>query len=215
MPKSKKNIRKSGQKTLGRRLIPWVLLTLLLFIVGLIIGNLNSGVDKQSPAVDKETVPQQTRNIILYFAAQDGQSLVAESATIDDCIEDEDCLLQTVRALIAGPGEDLVAVLPDQVKVLGVSIEESLITLNLSSELIAAHPGGTQSELLTVYALANTLAANFPHLRQLQILVEGTPVDTIKGHVDLRYPVYPDFSFVEEGASPIGELITLPEESDE
>jgi len=50
--------------------------------------------------------------------------------------------------------------------------------------------------LLTVYALANTVAVNFPHLRQLRILVEGAAVETLKGHVDLRQPLVPDFSLV-------------------
>jgi hypothetical protein len=30
--------------------------------------------------------------------------------------------------------------------------------------------------------------------------VEGTPVATLKGHVDLRQPINPDFSLVEEGS---------------
>jgi len=50
------------------------------------------------------------------------------------------------------------------------------------------------SELLTVQALANTLAANFPHIRQIRILIEGEPVQTLKGHVDLRGPIAAEFS---------------------
>jgi hypothetical protein len=50
--------------------------------------------------------------------------------------------------------------------------------------------------LLTVYALADTVAVNFPHLRQLRILIEGGAVETLKGHVDLRQPLAPDFSLI-------------------
>ena len=56
-------------------------------------------------------------------------------------------------------------------------------------------PGGSLPELLTIYGLADTIAENFPHLRQVRILVEGEPVATLKGHVDLREAVKADFSF--------------------
>jgi hypothetical protein len=76
------------------------------------------------------------------------------------------------------------------------------VNVDFSQELISAHPGGTQSELLTIYGLADTLAVNFPHLRQMRVLVDGVPVATLKGHVDLRQPISPDFSLVEEGMAP-------------
>jgi hypothetical protein len=47
---------------------------------------------------------------------------------------------------------------------------------------------------LTAYGLANTLVVNFPHIRQVRLLVEGRPLETLKGHVDLREPLPADFS---------------------
>jgi hypothetical protein len=58
--------------------------------------------------------------------------------------------------------------------------------------------------------LADTLAVNFPHLRQVLIKVEGASVTTLKGHVDLRQPIIPDFSLVEEGLAPVGKMSGLP-----
>jgi hypothetical protein len=49
--------------------------------------------------------------------------------------------------------------------------------------------------LLTVYGVANTLAVNFPHLRQVRFLVAGQDVETLRGHVDLRAPVPADFRY--------------------
>jgi hypothetical protein len=96
-----------------------------------------------------------------------------------------------------------------------VTVTNSLVSVDFSQELIAAHPGGTQSELLTVYGLADTVAVNFPHLRQVQISVEGSPVATLKGHVDLRQPVNPDFSLVQEDLSPAGKMTSMPSGRDE
>jgi hypothetical protein len=93
-------------------------------------------------------------------------------------------------------------------------VEGSLVSLDFDAGFISGHPGGTQSELLTVYALANTLATNFPHLRQVRILVAGVPIETIKGHVDLRQPVTPDYSLVKEASAPAGDLSRVPARSE-
>jgi spore germination protein GerM len=165
--------------------------------------------------VAEDLSSQRTREVILYFASTDGQSLVAETRKINECQLDEDCLRDTVEALIAGPQSDLVPILPDQVSLHAISVDDSLVSLDFSQELIAAHPGGTQSELLTIYGLADTLTVNFPHLRQVQILVDGAQATTLKGHVDLRLPINPDFSLVEEGMAPTGKMINLPVGRDE
>ena len=56
------------------------------------------------------------------------------------------------------------------------------------------------SELLSVYSVVDTLAVNFPYLRQVRFLVEGQPVATLKGHVDLRQPLAPDFNLTRSAA---------------
>jgi len=165
--------------------------------------------------VATDTASHLSREVVLYFASSDGQTLIAETRAIKECQLDEDCLRDTILALISGPESGLVPILPASVVLRGVTVVDSLVNVDFSEELIAAHPGGTQSELLTVYGLADTLTVNFPHLRQVQILVEGSPVSTLKGHVDLRQPIYPDFTLVEEGLVPVGNLTNLPAERKE
>ena len=70
----------------------------------------------------------------------------------------------------------------------GVKEDGSTALVDFSKDLIAGHPGGSVAELLTVYGLADTLAENFPHIRQVRILIDGEPVETIKGHIYLRQP---------------------------
>lgn len=205
-----KNHQGEKQKRLGRQLTPWLILVAIVFIVGLVIGTLQTGKTPEEAVTVVDVPPSAAREVILYFSSADGQTLLAEPRQIAGCELDEDCLTSTVQALIDGPSGDMVPILPSRTTLLGLAVEGSLVQVDFSRELIDAHPGGTQSELLTVYGLADTLTANFPHLRQVQILVEGSPVTTLKGHVDLRRPVYPDFSFVEEGAAPIGRMDSLP-----
>lgn len=198
------------KKSFRKRLLGWGLLVILVFSVGLVVGYLNTDEDSQPKPVAVETSTLPTREVILYFASADGQALVAETREIEDCQQNEDCLRTTVRALIAGSQDGLTAILPPQAKLHDVTVDGSLVNVDFSQELIAAHPGGTQSELLTIYGLADTLAVNFPHLRQLRVLVDGVPVATLKGHVDLRQPINPDFSLVEEGGAPVGRILSLP-----
>lgn len=157
--------------------------------------------------------PVATREIQLYFATPDGRALEAETRDIEDCPDDRSCMERILRELIKGPTGNLAPVLPAQVKVLGLVVEGDLVTADFSRELIDAHPGGSMSELLSVYGLVDTLAVNFPYIRQLRILVEGKPVETIKGHVDLRAPVAADFRWARTAESPAGlppELLQTP-----
>ncbi|HEY8497940.1 MAG TPA: GerMN domain-containing protein, partial [Limnochordales bacterium] len=61
--------------------------------------------------------------------------------------------------------------------------------------IIERHWGGTTGELLTVYGIVNTLT-QLPGIRQVQIVVEGRPVETLAGHVDLTQPLEADPSLV-------------------
>jgi hypothetical protein len=70
--------------------------------------------------------------------------------------------------------------------------------VDLSAEVVRAHPGGSLNELLTVYAIVNAVAANLPAVRRVQILVDGKEADTIAGHVDLRRPLTRNDSLVRE-----------------
>ncbi len=210
MTKSYHKPHKSQLNPWRKRLILFGAFVALVFCVGLVVGYLKPRTTSPVTPVAVDTSSQLTRDVVLYFASSDGQILVAETRPINECEFDEDCLRDTIQALISGPQSDLAPILPSQVKLRGVTAVDSLITVDFSQEMVAAHPGGTQSELLTVYGLADTLAVNFPHLRQVRILVEGAPVPTLKGHVDLRQPINPDFSLVEEGLAPVGKMTSLP-----
>ena len=70
--------------------------------------------------------------------------------------------------------------------------------VDLTPDVAFAHPGGSLSELLTVYALVNAVTANLPAVQRVQLLVDGKEVDTIAGHVDVRRPLARDASLVRE-----------------
>ena len=147
----------------------------------------------EAPTVQEE--PPRSREMLLYFGGADGEYLASETREITDCLEEVDCIRSAVQALVNGPVSDLVPILPAHAVVRDVAVDGGTAVIDFSRDLVSSHPGGSSSELLTVYGLVNSLAANFPHIRQVRILVDGEPVESLKGHVDLSRPVQADFSF--------------------
>ena len=68
--------------------------------------------------------------------------------------------------------------------------------VDLSPEVSSAHPGGSITELLTVYALVNAVTTNLSSVQRVQILIGGKEADTLAGHVVLRRPFERDASLV-------------------
>ena len=71
---------------------------------------------------------------------------------------------------------------------------EALLTLK---EFGAGHPGGTDDELLSIYAVVDALTTNLPSVKSVQLLVDGKEVETLAGHVDLGRPLEKNLEIVE------------------
>lgn len=134
------------------------------------------------------------RPVVLYFARADGLGLVAE---VHYVLPGQDGPMQRLQMLARGPrpGSDLAPVLPPGARPLGVTVEDGVATVNFSREIVERHWGGSTGELMTVYGIVNTLA-NVPGIQRVRILVEGKPVETLAGHVDLTQPLEADPSLV-------------------
>ncbi len=187
--------------------LKWGLMTLVL-VAGAIGGvflvrtTFQPVEQEAAPVVMEQEVAMQ--EFQLYFGSSKGTHLVAESRSLPACEAENTCVTRVFNELIAGPDNpDLLPVLPAEAQVVQVQQEAGVVLVDMSKEFFTRHPGGTLSELLTVYSLVNTLAENFPHLRQIRLLQEGEPQDTLKGHVSLKLPVVADFRFSDP---PLGEV---------
>ena len=169
-------------------------------LIGLLVGYGASWYYQQEQNTSKEVrvvinkdVP--VREIQLYFTEPGGAFLVPESYEIPACDEDQDCIHSLLAGLINGSQQKNLPVLPEETKILAVDVENDLVRVNFSRHLADFHPGGSLTELLSIYSLANSLNENFSYLRQLQILIEGEVHKTLKGHARIDQPIYADFSF--------------------
>jgi spore germination protein GerM len=94
--------------------------------------------------------------------------------------------------------EPLVSAIPPGTTLRTVFVtEKGQAFVDLSREVVTAHPGGTLNELLTVYTVVNALTTNLPAVTSVQVLVDGKEVDTLAGHIDLRRPLAKSVAWVQ------------------
>ncbi len=101
-----------------------------------------------------------------------------------------------IEAQLAAPPETLTSAIPQGTRLRTVFLTRAgEMYVDLSAELRQNHPGGTTSEILTVYAVVSALTSNLPAITSVQILIDGTEVDTLAGHLDLRRPIEQDLKW--------------------
>ena len=132
---------------------------------------------------ESETAPEQIGPSVVDVA-------YAESAS--------DQAREIVAAQIAPVAEPLLSAVPHGTQLRALFITDAgEAFVDLSRDVVTAHPGGSANELLTVYTLVNALTANLPAITAVQLLVDGKEVDTLAGHVDLKRPLVKNLSWVE------------------
>jgi spore germination protein GerM len=98
----------------------------------------------------------------------------------------------SLQELIAGPNASALRTLPAQVEIREVFIDDQgTAYVDFSEALSQTHPGGPWAEMLTLRSIMQTLVANVPEIKRVQILIEGREVETLAGHVDIRRPLDP------------------------
>lgn len=138
--------------------------------------------------------------VTLFFADEGGEGLVREGREIEPCDEPAACLESILEELINGPVGDLAPVLPVTGMFNSVTMEGNQATVDFAQELLDALPSGSSSELLAAYAVVNSLSFNYPQVQTVRFTVDGKPLETLRGHLDLRKPLVPDFT-LEKGAA--------------
>jgi spore germination protein GerM len=134
-----------------------------------------------------------TATITLYFPSSEGDELVAETREIVDTARPAERGTQVLVELLAGPQtEAALPAIPAGTTLRQLWIGKSGIAwADFSEELSTGMTGGSADELLTVYAIVDSLTANVPQIRRVGLLVGGRERDTLAGHVDIRRPLPP------------------------
>ncbi len=167
----------------------------------------------EAPAGDARPSPvapevQRSITVKLFFEAADRGGLVLEARTVPLSPDLGQQLRVVVEELVRGSSEGLLPPLSPETRVRDVFLSaEGVAYVDLSADVAKDTIGGTRAELLSVYAIVDSLAENFPAVKRVQILIDDHPVETLAGHVDLSRPLAPDLTLlaavaVEPAASP-------------
>jgi spore germination protein GerM len=153
------------------------------------------------PDAEQAAAKRERKEVVLYFSDANERFLVAEKRLIPKGKNTAAQAEEIVKALIEGPKLGQIRTIPAGAKLQGVRIADGTATLNFDNPFIEQHPGGTASEVATVYSLANTLTQNLTEIKKVRFQVGGKDVTTIKGHVDLREPIFPNKDLVKQTAA--------------
>jgi germination protein M len=192
----------SGSRpTSGRRPALPLLVVLLVIVVGAIWAL--RFYQSRPPSGAETSAPGGRVVAHVYFACtRDGQPRMMAAARAVP--SGERVGLAALRELTIGrvpPG--CTRPLPSATRVLGVRISDGVATADFSPHLVQRFVGGADNEGVVVYAIVNTLAS-LPGVDRVRILVEGQPIETIGGHIDVSGPLRADHELVIPGEPPDG-----------
>ena len=155
---------------------------------------------RQATATAPQATAAQGRKIKarLFYVAESGSRLTSVEQDVPYGEGTAEQAKAIIAAQIGPPAPPLVSAVPP-----GTALRALFVTaggeafVDFNGAFMAAHPGGSLNELLTVYTIVHALTANLPVVSAVQLLVDGKEIETLSGHVDLRRPLVKDPAWVE------------------
>jgi len=173
------------------------MLLLLLGAVAALVFYVRSGgtlkeLGRMLPTELRLEVPAQTQSsweAEIFFGDTDTDLLITEKRTLPWSTDPEQRARRLLSELLRGPTGAAVRTTPESTMLRSVAITSGgIVQADFSAQLSLEHPGGSSSEVLTVYSIVNTLVFNIEGVKKVQILIEGQTLDTLAGHMDCRQP---------------------------
>ena len=143
------------------------------------------------PTTGKDMTAQkrEKQKVQLYFSDSNERFLTPEVRYIPKKKSINGKAEELVKALLEGSKTGLVRTFPEGVKLQSVKVTKNgTAYASFGKNLIELHPGGSTSEITTIYSLTNTLSLNIPNIKRVKLLIDGKELKTIKGHIDTRHP---------------------------
>ena len=136
--------------------------------------------------------PAGDRAVVLVFPEWDASGFVTEERQIPSRDRAEEDLLGVMTLLCQGPRiSGAVSALPAGTRALAAffDTETGAVILDFSQELVVGHPGGSGAETATLTSILRSVGLNFPDATTCTILIDGSQVETLAGHVNLDRPL--------------------------
>ncbi len=143
---------------------------------------------KSSAASGTQKEQVKTLKIEVYYPNEDGTKLVGVSREIEvSSLKDK--YTAAVEMQMRAPKEkDLVDIFPKSARLRSVTLKGETAVVDLDGSTVRTFVGGSTGEEMLVGSVVNTLT-NFPEVKEVRFLVDGNPVETLAGHMDLTMPI--------------------------
>ncbi|NVM23887.1 MAG: GerMN domain-containing protein [Desulfobacterales bacterium] len=133
----------------------------------------------------------------LYFSDTDHRFLTTEDRSLAQPYSAVERARSIVYALIDGPNGPLTPTIPAETRLLAIYVtQDGIACVDFNRAISEKHPGGSLSELLSIFSIVNTLALNIPEIKAVKILIEGDEAETLAGHIDIRSPFRPNMLMI-------------------
>jgi hypothetical protein len=176
-----KKKKKRMKKSLLFVIITTIVVCLILFFVILF--------EYVFPPTKNNVAKKEKYEVVLYFSDANERFLVPEKRFIPKEGSTEGKARELVKALLEGSKTKLVNTFPEKAVLESIKIDDKQTAyVSFDKNLIKFHPGGSASEMATIYSLTNTLTRNISDIKRVKFLVDGKDVESIKGHIDTRQP---------------------------
>jgi hypothetical protein len=166
------------------------------------IGDLAEGSDSLYN-FQRSTSDLSQREVVLYFSSSNDSFLHPEKRLIYDTESVTDQAKQIIVELLKGPKTDLRRTIPEGTKLRELFLDKyGTVYVDLTSEVVNNIRGGSETEILLIYSIVNTLTDNFTQFKLIRFLVDGREVETFNGHLDLAVSYFnrPDLIYNPDSA---------------
>lgn len=145
----------------------------------------------QQKAIVEEPAPP-TRSVRLWFES-DSHRLKAETQELSLPDSDAAALKPLMKALLEKTDANDPRPVPDGIEVrASYLLPDGTAIVDLGGPLfLRGWNTGSDAEVMLVYSVVQTATDNLSSVKQVQILVNGHPADTLAGHVSLEHPLRP------------------------
>jgi hypothetical protein len=154
---------------------------------------------KNEQAPNLNAANKVTNRVARFYFESNDLRLVAESRNLALPESAGAAIPIVARELMKGPSSpSTYRLFPQDTEVRGAwLLPGGLVIVDLGGPTLQeGWQTGSHQELMAIQSLAHTMAANFPEVRRLRVLVNGTPAETLAGHIALSRPFTPDASVI-------------------
>jgi len=130
------------------------------------------------------------RGVYLYFGVPGSDDVAAEYRDVVVKDREADRVRAIYRELLSGSIGSYESPFPDGVELLNAYYtSRGALYLDWNQAMVKEFQGGSGRERQLLASIVLTAADNLPDVKEVVLLVEGSPVETIGGHFDVMTPL--------------------------